>query len=80
MLAVGIPTGALFWNLQKDHNTESIGLETPRTTSPAELIEAGTDKMVFDDLMQLTESEKEQLHLLLQSGQKGSSHHNEKAP
>jgi hypothetical protein len=74
MLAVGIPTGAFFWHLQKDHITESIGLETPKVAVPAELIEAGTDKTVFDDLMQLTESEQEQLHHLLQSAQKGSPH------
>ena len=74
MLAVGIPTGALLWHLQKDHNTESIGLETPKVASPAKLIEAATDKTVFDDLMQLTESEQEQLHHLLQSAQKGSPH------
>src|SRR5215813_11808333 len=61
VLAVGIPTGALMWHLQKDHNTESIGLETPKPASPAELIEAGTDETVFDDLMQLTETEQEQL-------------------
>ena len=79
MLAVGVPTGALFWHWQKDHNTESIDLEMPRTTSPIELIEAG-DKTVFDDLIQLTESEQEQLHHLLRSAQKGSSPHNEKAP
>ena len=74
MLAVGIPTGAFLWHLQKDHHTESIGLETPKPASPAELIEAGTDKTVFDDLMQLTESEQEQLHHLLQSVPKGSPH------
>jgi len=74
MLAVGIPTGALLWHLQRDHDRESINLETPKTASPAELIEAGTDKTVFDDLMQLTESEQEQLHHLLQSAERGSPH------
>jgi hypothetical protein len=74
MLAVGIPTGAFLWHLQKDHNTEFIGFETPKPASPAELIEAGTDKTVFDDLMQLTESEQEQLQHLLESAQKGSPH------
>jgi hypothetical protein len=42
--------------------------------SPTELIEAGTDKTVFDDLMQLSKSEQEQLHHLHQSAQKGSPH------
>jgi len=74
MLAVGIPTGAFLWHLQKDHNTEFIGLETPKSASPAELIEAGTDKTVFDDLIQLNESEQEQLQQLLESAQKGSPH------
>jgi hypothetical protein len=74
MLAVGIPTGAFLWHLQKDHNAEFIGYETPKPGSPAELIEAGTDKTVFDDLMQLTESEQEQLQHLLESALKGSPH------
>jgi hypothetical protein len=56
MLSVGIPAGAFLWHL-KDHNAEFIGYEMPKPGSPAELIEAGTDKTVFDDLMQLTESE-----------------------
>jgi hypothetical protein len=72
MLAVGILAGAFMWHLQKDHDTESIVGETPKTTFPAELIEAGTDKTVFDDLMQLSESEQEKLHHLLQSAEKGS--------
>jgi hypothetical protein len=74
MLAVGIPTGAYLLHLQKDHDTESIVVETPKVASPAELIEAGTDKTVFDDLMQLSESEQAQLHHLLQSARKGSPH------
>jgi len=74
MLALGISTGAFLWHLQNDHNTVSIGLETPKPASPAEFLEAGTENTVFDDLMELSESEQEQLHRLLQSAQKGSSH------
>lgn len=71
ILAFGIPTGAWFLHLQKDRNAEYTNREAPKAVSAAELIEAGTEKTVFDDLMELNDSEQENLHHLLQSRQRG---------
>src|SRR5215471_16144855 len=57
LLAVGIPTGAFLWHLQKDNiaaTHETTGVSAPA----ADLIEAGTEKAVFDDLMDLSDSEQ----------------------
>jgi hypothetical protein len=72
LLAVGIPTGAFLWHLQKD-NISTTRVETASPSTPAaDLIEAGTEKAVFDDLMDLSDSEQAQLQQMLLATQKGT--------
>jgi hypothetical protein len=72
LLAVGIPTGAFLWHLQKD-NIEATHIDTTSSSTPAaDLIEAGTEKAVFDDLMDLSDSEQVQLQQMLLAAQKGT--------
>jgi len=71
LLAVGIPTGAFLWHLQKD-NIATTRIETTSEATPADLIEAGTEKTVFDDLMDLSDSEQAQLQQMLLAAQKGT--------
>jgi hypothetical protein len=71
LLAVGIPTGALLWHLQRDRAAEALssnGVQAPAM----ELIDAGADKAVFDDLIQLNDTEQEQLQKLIESARKES--------
>jgi hypothetical protein len=71
-LAVGIPTAAFLWHLQKD-NIAATQLEPASSSTPAaDMIEAGTEKTVFDDLMDLSDSEQAQLQQMLLAAQKGT--------
>ena len=73
LLAVGIPTGAFLWHLRGDVEPIPVVQTTPPAPS-AEYVEVGTDAAVFDDLIQLTEMEQEQLRQMLESAQKGTLH------
>jgi hypothetical protein len=73
LLAVGIPTGAFVWHLQKDNNTATRIETTSESTPAADFLEAGTEKTVFDDLMDLSDSEQAQLQQMLLAAQKGTS-------
>jgi hypothetical protein len=70
LLAVGIPTGMFVWHLQ----TEKPHVSTARTVQPvtAELIEVGTEKTVFDDVIELNDSEQMQFQELLEAAQTGT--------
>ena len=71
LLAVGIPTGALLWHLQNDREaTRAADVSQPLPA--AESIEGGTGKAVFDELIQLSDSEQEQLQAMIESAQKES--------
>jgi hypothetical protein len=71
LLAVGIPTGAFVWHLQK----ESRGSATAQATRPlpaSQLIEAGAEKTVFDEMIELNDSEQAQFQQLLEAAQNGA--------
>src|SRR5215469_9082396 len=73
LLAVGIPTGMFVWHLQ----TENTPVSTGRTLHPAlppELIEVGTEKTVFDDVIELNDSEQMQFQELLEAAPTGTPH------
>jgi hypothetical protein len=71
LLAVGIPTGMYVWHLR----TEKVLVSTGGPLQPlpaAELIEAGTEKTVFDDVIELNDSEQMQFQELLEAAQSGT--------
>lgn len=71
LLAIGIPTGMFVWHLR----SEVVPASTGRTLQPlpaAELIEAGTEKTVFDDVIELNDSEQMQFQELLEAAQTGT--------
>jgi hypothetical protein len=70
-IAVGIPTGALLWHLQK-HDRPSAGVQNTQPLPAPELIEAGTDKTIFDDLIELNDSEQAQFQAMLEAAQRGT--------
>jgi hypothetical protein len=72
VLAVGIPTGALLWHLQNDR-AAALTTETSQPLPANDLVEGGTGKAVFDELIQLSDSQQEQLQAMLESAQKESS-------
>ena len=70
LIAIGIPTGAFVWHLTRDHASAPALVETLPANPDVELIDAGTDKAVFDDLIQLTDAEQERFRQMLESTQK----------
>ena len=71
LLAVGIPTGMFVWHL----TSEDVPAPIARTLQPlpaAELIEVGTEKTVFDDVIELNDSEQMQFQELLEAAQAGT--------
>jgi cell division inhibitor SulA len=68
VLAVGIPTTALLWHLQNDRTAA----ENSRPVAAVESIDVGNEKTVFDDLIQLSDSEQEQLRQMIEAAQKGT--------
>ena len=70
LLAVGIPTGMFVWHLQTEKAPSGHTFQ-PVT---AELIEAGTEKTVFDDVIELNDSEQMQFQELLEAAQTGIQH------
>jgi hypothetical protein len=71
VLAVGIPTGALLWHLQNDRAAAPFTVIS-QPLPAAESIDAGNEKTVFDDLIQLSDSEQEQLQQMIESAQRDS--------
>jgi len=72
VLAVGIPTGALLWHLQNDR-AAATAADVLQPVPATDLVEGGTGKAVFDELIQLTDSQQEQLQAMLEAAQKESS-------
>lgn len=68
LLAVGIPTGAFLWHLQKDKTTSSRAWSS-QTLPAADLIEAGTEKTVFEDVVGLSDTEQAQFQQMLEAAQ-----------
>ena len=72
LLAVGIPTGVFVWHLQNDRAAAPF-TDVSQPLPPAEaIIDIGTEKSVFDDLIQLTDSQQDQLQRMLESAEKES--------
>lgn len=69
ILAVGIPTGAFLWHLQNERSARSTA-QSRQTVPASELIE-GTEKAVFDDMIELSDSEQAQFQQLLEAAQSG---------
>jgi predicted anti-sigma-YlaC factor YlaD len=70
LLAVGIPTGMFVWHLQSEHGPSTV--RTLQSLPSAELIEAGTEKTVFDDVIELSDTEQMQFQELLEAAQSGA--------
>lgn len=66
LLAVGIPTGAFLWHLEKEDKAPAA-VQTLQPLPAAELIEAGMGKMVFDEVIELNDSEQQQFQQLLEA-------------
>jgi len=71
LIAVGIPTGAFVWHLEKDKKPLSA-VQTAQPMPASELIEAGAEKTVFDDLIELNDSEQAQFQQMLEAAQTGT--------
>jgi hypothetical protein len=71
LLAVGIPTGMFVWHLQTEKAPASTG-QTLQPGTAALLIEVGTEKTVFDDVIELNDSEQMQFQELLKAAQTGT--------
>jgi hypothetical protein len=79
LLAVGIPTGMFVWHLQTENPQvhAPVSVSTARTVRPVltpELIEVGTEKTVFDDVIELNDSEQMQFQELLEAAQTETAH------
>jgi len=71
LLAVGIPTGAFVWHLQKESRARST-VQVRQPLPASELIEAGTEKTVFEEVIELSDSEQEQFQQLLEAAHSGA--------
>ena len=71
VLAVGIPTGALLWHLQNDRAAARF-TEVSQPLPGTESIDAGNENSVFEDLIQLSDSQQEQLQQMIEAAQKES--------
>jgi hypothetical protein len=67
LLAVAIPSGAFFWHLQNEKVPSTTVESSQSAPAAADLIESGTEQMVFDDLIDLNDSEQAQLQQMLQA-------------
>jgi hypothetical protein len=70
-LVVGLTTVAIIWN-NSSRVKDSYSFETSISEPAAETVEAGPEKNLFDDLVQLGDDEQEQFRQMLESSQKGS--------
>lgn len=69
LLAVGIPTGAFLWHLQNEHSARSR-VQSRQPLSASEMID-GTGKALFDDMIELSDSEQAEFQELLEAAQTG---------
>jgi len=67
LLAVAIPTGAFVWHLQNERIPSTAVESSQSAPAAADLIEVGTENTVFDDLIDLNDSEQAQLQQMLQA-------------
>ncbi len=70
-MAVGVTAVAFLWNTEHQIPAPAVRLETPKPEPLAEVTEAGPERTLFDDLVQLGDKEQEQLRQMLESAQKG---------
>ena len=72
-MAVGITTVTVLWKV--DHPAAQTGSAAMQPLGPAvEVIEAGPEKSLFDDVVSLSDEEQEQFRQMLESSQKGTPH------
>jgi hypothetical protein len=62
---------AVIWN-NSSTVTPSNSFEMPASEPAAEAVEAGPEKSLFEDLVQLGDDQQEQFRQMLESSQKGS--------
>jgi hypothetical protein len=70
VLAVGVTTVTLLWHSDRTSPQSKVELLAPEPAN--DVIEAGPEKSLFDDVVALGEEEQEQLRQMLESVQKGS--------
>jgi len=70
LLVVGVTTVAVVWNSTQTV-TPSTSIETPVSEPAPETIEAGPERSLFDDLVQLGDDEQQQVQQMLESSLKG---------
>jgi hypothetical protein len=68
LLIVGFTAVAIIWNIGKTPASSNL-FETPASEPASEAIEAGPERSLFDDLVQLGEDQQEQLQQILDSAQ-----------
>jgi hypothetical protein len=71
-LAVGVTTVTLLWNAR--HRPAPAAVEPVGSESPAEAIDVGPDRGLFDDVVSLDDEEQEQLSQMLVSAPKPSAY------
>jgi hypothetical protein len=71
LLIVGFTTVAILWNVGKTMAPSTLS-EAPASEAVSETVEAGPERALFDDLVQLGEDQQEQLQRILDSSQTGS--------
>ena len=73
MMAVGITTAALLWKVE-DRKVDPVAptteVQTASSEGPAEVIEPGPEKSLFDEVVSLGDEEQEQFRRMLESTQK----------
>jgi hypothetical protein len=75
LLVVGVTTVAVVWNSGHGRTatpSNSFSFETPASEPAPETIEAGPERALFDDLVQLGDDEQEQVRQMLESSVRGS--------
>ena len=74
LMAIGITTVTVLWKIDGPAPAPTpAGVEPAIPIEPAaEVIEAGPEKSLFDDVVSLGEEEQEQFRQMLESGQKGA--------
>jgi hypothetical protein len=73
-MAVGITTVTVLWRAQHHEPVlGSVTIETVPTEAAPDMIEAGPERSLFDDLVSLGDEEQEQFRQMLESSQKGIS-------
>jgi hypothetical protein len=71
VMAVGITAMTVLWRIDSRLPASSTSIETAPAEAPFEVIEAGPERSLFDDVIALGEEEQEQLRQMLELEQKG---------